>query len=158
MSEVWIPIPNHPNYEISSLGRVRRGEYIKSLIPDRNGYHRVSLTTNGIEKLYRVARLVCEAFHGPPPTNQHWALHRDDNNTNDQKDNLYWGIAQDNSNDRAKNGNNPNTKLDWNKVREIRRRVAAGEKPFAIQGEYGISNSTIHSIVHNKSWREIAHV
>ncbi len=157
MTEVWRIIPEHPNYEVSSFGRIRRGSYIKSLIPDKDGYFRVSLTTLGEEKLYRVNRIVCTVFQGDPPTPNSLALHKDNNNQNNNESNLYWGTSQDNSNDRSR-ASRHSTKLDWNKVREIRARVSSGEKPFAIMGEYGISSTTIHNIVHNNSWKEIGNV
>lgn len=45
-------------------------------------------------------------------------------------------------------------KLDWDKVREIRRRAAAGEARRALAKEFGVSKITIHNIIHHKHWAE----
>lgn len=45
-------------------------------------------------------------------------------------------------------------KLTWEKVREIRRRVALGELRKDLGAEYGVSAQRIGAIAANKSWRE----
>lgn len=47
-------------------------------------------------KVYRPARLVCEAFHGPPPPGKPNALHRDENPRNNRPENLFWGSQREN--------------------------------------------------------------
>jgi hypothetical protein len=42
-------------------------------------------------------RLICEAVHGPPPTPQHIADHRDNNGLNNRGENLRWRTKQANS-------------------------------------------------------------
>lgn len=49
-------------------------------------------------KTYRVARLVCEAFNGPPPFNGAVCMHRDENSANNAPENLAWGTQKENLN------------------------------------------------------------
>jgi len=73
-TEEWRPIPDMPDYEVSSLGRVRSWKKRRSDAKDKpveprimklqfdaNGYVRV-----GIGNGYYVHRLVCAAWHGAP--------------------------------------------------------------------------------------------
>lgn len=46
---------------------------------------------------YKVARLVCEAFHGTPQPN-FVCIHMDENSRNNCPDNLQWGTQRDNLN------------------------------------------------------------
>ena len=49
-------------------------------------------------RTYRVARLVCEAFHGSPPDNRTVCMHRDENSRNNRPGNLRWGTQKENLN------------------------------------------------------------
>ena len=88
--EVWKPIKDYEGlYEISNLGRVKslnyrgtgKGKILKN-IEDRKGYLKVCLTKNGRHKIFRVHRLVAEAFI-PNPENKPCVDHintiKDDN-------------------------------------------------------------------------------
>lgn len=49
-------------------------------------------------KTYKVARLVCEAFHGPAPDDKPVCMHRDENAANNRAENLAWGTQKENLN------------------------------------------------------------
>lgn len=49
-------------------------------------------------KTLHVARLVCLAFHGPPPEGKPYCLHKDENARNNKPDNLKWGTQKENLN------------------------------------------------------------
>ena len=49
-------------------------------------------------KTRRVARLVCEAFHGKPPFEGADTMHLDENSRNNCPTNLAWGTRQENLN------------------------------------------------------------
>lgn len=49
------------------------------------------------KKTYKVHRLVCEAFHGPPPDGAD-TLHLDENPANNRPENLKWGTRKENLN------------------------------------------------------------
>jgi len=56
---------------------------------------------------------------------------------------------------KRKTSGNPRTKLDWNKVRAIRRRYGAGGiSQTQLSREFGVSQGNIGMIVLNKTWRE----
>ncbi len=48
---------------------------------------------------------------------------------------------------------NPNAKLDSTSVTEIRRRAANRESQHSIANDFNISQSTVHSAIHGKTWR-----
>jgi hypothetical protein len=49
-------------------------------------------------KTYKVARLVCEAFNGPPTHLKNVCMHIDENGKNNNPKNLAWGTQKENLN------------------------------------------------------------
>ncbi len=49
----------------------------------------------------------------------------------------------------------PKAKLNDEKVRAIRRRWTAGESGLALAAAFGVSQSTISSILHGRSWEHV---
>ncbi len=49
-------------------------------------------------KTYKVARLVCEAFHGSAPSGKPVCMHLDEYSRNNRPDNLRWGTQKENLN------------------------------------------------------------
>lgn len=47
---------------------------------------------------YKIAQLVCEAFHGPKPFPEAVTMHMDENATNNRASNLQWGTQKENLN------------------------------------------------------------
>lgn len=108
MTEIWKTIPSLPAYEASNLGRLRciptqtvmphggfRQHGGKPITGQWDG-SRYVLAYRG--KTYKVARLVCEALHGPAPEGQPNCLHLDENARNNRPDNLKWGTQKENLN------------------------------------------------------------
>lgn len=101
--EQWRPVHFDPTYEVSNYGRVRS---LRKALPrllqiarDPNGLTIVDLGGSYADKLstsktHPVARLVLQAFEGPPPTSNlqgRWvAHHRDGNSANNRLTNLEW--------------------------------------------------------------------
>lgn len=108
--EIWEIAKSLPEYEVSNLGRCRRIETIGVMpnggfriyggVPWTGVWHpdedRFILTYKG--KNYKVARLVCEAFHGPPPDDKPVCMHIDEDSRNNRADNLKWGTQKENLN------------------------------------------------------------
>ncbi|MBH0121551.1 NUMOD4 motif-containing HNH endonuclease [Rhodococcus sp. CX] len=118
--EQWRPIPGYEGgYEVSDQGRVRsldrityRGEKQirlkgKILSPGKRkqtGHLYVNLHRPGERRTFKVHRLVLLAFVGPPPAGSEYALHADDDPSNNRLSNLRWGSQVDNMNDMSENG------------------------------------------------------
>jgi hypothetical protein len=65
--EEWKTIQEFPNYEISSHGRVRKGEFILSQSKQTSGYFRVAFYKDSKHHYRLVHRLVGQAFLEPCP-------------------------------------------------------------------------------------------
>ena len=111
--EKWLPIPGHALLEASSRGRVRSIPYetpmpnggvkINQMQPtfgcvsksSKTAMHpRINLLFR--RKNYRVARLVCLAFHGEPPPGKPYALHKNEDALDNRPSNLEWGSQKQN--------------------------------------------------------------
>lgn len=115
--EVWTDCPGFPNYSISNRGRVlsRRTGKIKTQYVTvgsrrdngrpRSEYWKVDLYAGGKQYKRRVCRLVCEAFHGPPPADKPLVLHGPEGSLVDWAENLRWGTATENNLDTIRDGN-----------------------------------------------------
>lgn len=114
--EIWKPVPSRPGVMASSLGRIKLPETIQKM---PNGGERIYKTkpvfgsvcraSKGARHEYRnvlsskfgnlkVHRLVCEAFHGPPPFEKAVVIHLDENGLNNNSENLKWGTQKENLN------------------------------------------------------------
>ena len=112
--EEWRQVPDLP-MRASSWGRIWKDP--KENVPVPNGGMRsyktkpVYGTKQGKSKNYyvlgmryrdignvRVHRMVCLAFHGPPPTKDSVVIHIDSNVENNTPDNLKWGTQKENLN------------------------------------------------------------
>ena len=94
MEEIWKDKKGYEgHYQVSNWGRVKSikfgKEKILKLIKDKDGYLQVTLCKNNIKKVYKVHRLVAEAFidntDNLPQVN-----HKDENKLNNNVDNLEW--------------------------------------------------------------------
>lgn len=154
--EVWRTIPSLPSFIASSWGRIMRvpyrgpmpygGERPYGGVPywgvwseeDRRYFF------NFKGKNYKIARLVCEAFHGPPPFDGALCLHDDENSRNNRPENLSWGTQVENlaaPKYRALLKVRARTprKLNATSAAEIRSRVAGGESMAKVAKAYGVS-------------------
>lgn len=106
--EIWRVVPSLPFLQASSYGRLR-------VIPHHRKMPNGGTRTYGGEptlgqwdgerfihrirgKTHKVARLVCEAFKGPPPPDKPYCLHHDENSANNKPGNLRWGTQKQNLN------------------------------------------------------------
>lgn len=154
--EEWKEIPGFPGYFISSFGRVKTHRGLRKIPTNKDGYPVITLTKPGIRKTFRISRLVCAAFHGPPPFEGALVLHfPDDTRTNCHKDNLKWGTQKGNmsTRDYAKGEDHHSSKLSSAEVEEIRRLHAEGEPQHSLARRFRVTVPTIHNIVHNRIWR-----
>lgn len=108
--EVWRVVPSVPELMASSEGRVMTVPTLGSM-PHGGTKHyggephfgvwskqdaRFILVRDG--KTYKIARLVCEAFHGCAPAGRPVCMHLDENSANNRASNLAWGTQKENLN------------------------------------------------------------
>lgn len=86
-------IPDHPCYEVSKCGKVRRKGKLQDLKPWKHKSGHLYLRLNG--KTIQVHRLVLLA-HGYPRPEGYECCHLDGNPQNNHLDNLVWGTRRDN--------------------------------------------------------------
>jgi hypothetical protein len=154
------------DYFISENGEVFRkwGEIYKPIkcVDSGNGYLKVNIWKNGKTKLTLVHRLVGECFI-PNPENKPEINHWDGNRLNNHISNLFWSTRSENqkhSADILKNyigESNPNSTLTNDDVVWIKKNYKK-EKKYTMKyiGEkFGVSAPTIHSVIHNKSFKNI---
>lgn len=163
-AEVWRTVRGASRYEVSNLGRFRRGDRLHKPSPVAGGmgYLRVSLRYDcGRKTTAYLHHLVAEHFIGPRPSGM-LALHRDGVVENCSAENLYWGSHQDNAEDRIRHGRsgrgggNPNSVLQDGQIADIRRRYASGAtRQVDLAQEYAVSQSHISRIVRGASWRHV---
>lgn len=169
MTEHWLPVPDHPGYEVSDLGRLRSawerggprrwriGETWTILAPARTGAgYLVAYMRNsaGVRKLWQVHQVVMLAFEGPCPAGQE-VLHWNDVGDDNALANLRYGTRGDNRADQNRNsgpacGNATLTEAD---VRAIR---ADARGPTAVARAFGVSYDTVRNIRLNLAWSHVS--
>jgi len=60
------------------------------------GYERVELVHNGHVRRSFTHRLICEIYHGPPPSDKHVVAHLNGKKTDNRPENLRWSLAHEN--------------------------------------------------------------
>jgi hypothetical protein len=115
--EEWRDVPSVPQIQASSWGRVKLKPYscampnggIRHYTPKprtgramakstgREGApKRLLIYYTGLKRAFLVARLVCEAFHGPAPKDKPICMHLDEDPSNNLPSNLAWGTHKEN--------------------------------------------------------------
>lgn len=172
--ETWKQIVGFEGYEVSDLGNVRswrskngRGfAKVPSLLKPSNisgkPYLRVSLYKDGRPQIFRLHRLVLEAFVGPCPEGME-GCHNDGNPENNVLGNLRWGTPVENMQDQYEHctrvfGERVTIAvLTSEQVEEIKRRLEDGKHGIGRQlaKEYGVRDGVISAIKNGKTWRHI---
>lgn len=107
-NEIWMAIKNYPNYEVSSMGRVRSlyrrvPHILKPAVTNSLGHLKVGLYKDGKVKQLFVHRLVAEAFI-PNPENKPTVDHIDRDTSNNCVENLRWANQIEQSFNRKESG------------------------------------------------------
>ena len=177
MSELWRPVPDWPDYEVSNLGRVRsidrtvayidqwgrpnkqfiKGRILALRLKDKT-YFTVSLH-KGLKTHTRfVHRLVVEAFIGPIPKGM-CVLHGPNGSLDNRASELRIGTHKQNSADKFRDGTAkwgaeiPTAKLTDDDIPAIR---ADTRSSSAIAADYGVTRQNIDFIKRRITWKHVS--
>lgn len=159
MTEQWKQVPGHPRYEASNLGRIRSNMRSKPHILRPSGW-----TGNSVHpKRYRLVkmrdrntvqmwhRVICATFIRKPRPSE-CVVFRDNNPDNLLPNNLEI-VTEKEARQRAR-AKTPGILTD-EQVREIRRRLKAGEGQSEIARTLGVNPNTIYAIKIGKNYRHV---
>lgn len=164
--ENWKDIHGYENlYQVSDLGRVKSVKRNKILKNSKSscGYYVIELYCNGKNKMFRINRLVAQAFI-PNPENKTFVNHIDGNKLNNHVDNLEWCTAKENMIHASKTKLlSPShgekhyiSKLTENDVLEIRSKYIPKKYSHnKLAKEYCVDYKTIYCIINNLTWKHI---
>lgn len=159
--EVWKTVKDFPDYEISSMGRVKsnktgRGACVAFLKSSNNGqgYKYVSLRGDGSVKNCFVHRLVAEAFL-PIDESRNDVNHKNGIKHDNRLENLEWCNKHENMRHAYDIGllKSPNAKLCERDVEIIRRLWFSGVHREVISDVFEISFAQISRIVNKGNWK-----
>lgn len=162
-------IVTHPDYEVSSLGRVRRktgGKGVRAgriLVPQpiNSGYLVVNLYLDGKQRKRTVHSLVAEGFLGLRPSGS-VINHKDCDRHNNAAANLEYCDQVRNVRHAAELGRsiageqNGQSRLSEADVLEIRAIAARGVTQSVIAARFGICQAHVSDVVTGKRWKHLA--
>lgn len=167
----YLSIPNFPGYRIGSDGSLwscrtkggNTGNKWRKAQPNKRkcGHLFTGLHNKGVYRVVAIHTLVLEAFCGPRPSGFH-CRHLNGVSDDNRLENLAWGTPKENAEDQVKHGVMIRgervgiSKLNENKVREIRKLLLAGDSKLSISRKYGVRDGTIHFIAKGKTWRHVS--
>lgn len=163
LEERWEIYPKAPEYEVSTLGRLRRIDSgkIRKLVPIKGGYYTFILGTKKKGySLHYIHRAVIETFRGPIGDNV-VIRHLNGNKADNCLSNLLPGTAKENRADTHFHGTsydgarNPSVKLTSEQVAEIIGLFGAYSE-VQVAAMYNVSRATIGRIWRGESWSEKA--
>lgn len=154
-----------PDYEVSSLGRVRRatdGHSTKAgrvLKPSVHTSGRLVVRFGRPQRTYFVHHLVLDAFTGPRPDG-HETNHKDGNPRNNRVENLEWVTRSENIQHARENALAPQGErngraiLTEAQVREVAH-MAQQMPQTEVARRFGVSKDTVSDIVCGRRWRHV---
>jgi NUMOD4 motif/HNH endonuclease len=180
MLEIWLPVKGFEKYyQISNLGRLRslealrhhggyrprvmKAKLLSTKLPKTGKYRKIQLYGDIDEfRELRLHVLVAEHFI-PNPLNLKFVCHKDDDKANNKADNLYWGDAKSNMQDKSINGL-AGKKLTDKDVRNIKKYLIKNAHKYrrkegglyrTLAKKYNVKVSTLYAIRDGRTWRHI---
>ena len=159
MKENFKTIQEHPDYQVSNLGRVyktKTDRYLK-VTKANNGYCYVTLD----RKLTALHRVVICTFTNNPLKNNLVAMHLDNNPKNNTLDNLKLATQAENikhkcfQNMQAKGSENGASKLTEEIVKQIKDRYQEVKSSRKLAKEFGIEKTAILRIMNGITWKHV---
>lgn len=157
MKEKWKTVNEHPNYEVSDLGRVRnkKTRHVLSPAPHSHGYRTIQL---GRGNRYYVHHLVLEAFVCQRTKSQE-VNHRNGVKSDNRLVNLEYLTASDNQLHAVKTGLKKHgakafkAKLEEWQVMVAALDVASGDSYSVVARKFDVSPATIRDIWKRRTWK-----
>lgn len=166
MEELWKEYTyGNLKYLVSNYGRViglGRNKEIKQRL-NKDGYVEVTMGDLENRSRVRIHRVVALLFVDNP-NNLKEVNHIDRNRANPRADNLEWVTHQENIKHSHNQGayreigrgvKNPKCKLTEEQVYKIREMFKEGCTKEELVSKFGVSKSTIDSIVNNRTWKHL---
>jgi hypothetical protein len=154
--EIWLPIPDYPNYAASSRGRIRivkTKHKITSFSLSNRGYLTVELST-ATRKCRRlnVHSLIAAAFLGPRPEGLE-VNHKSGVKTENFASNLEYVSHRENCIHRSQLGLwGTKMKLNVDAVRAIKELIGSGLTLRAIAQQFDVTYQCIGAIKSGRTW------
>jgi hypothetical protein len=169
--QLWKPVLGYEGiYEASSEGRIRRlapakgahvGRILKPQIHGRYGYTHICLCREGTVKMTLTHRVIAEAFLGPCPEGL-TVNHKNRKGGDNRACNLEYLTLKENNQHACANGRPVQhgaalSRNGWvdDDIREMRRRVTAGESRVKVAADYGTSHAQVSRICARLSWKHV---
>lgn len=168
------PIPNFDGYFVSKNGRIfsnrpingkgnKRDKLreIKPLKCSKGRYLQFTASNGKTATKVLIHRAVLETFVGACPVGKE-VSHKDGNSHNNRLENLEYVTHKENESMKkihgtsSKGEGNVNARLSIENVKKIKEALLNAKRGTArkLSKQFGVSESTISSIKHNKLWRE----
>ena len=166
--EEWKTIPDYPNYEVSSLGRVRRiaksskggNTHLGKIlgVKEPQGYLSVRLYKGDDYRNYlhiKIHRLVLLTFVGPCPEG-FVCNHKDFVRDNNELSNLEWIPEVKNNSICSRNGISKKPNRSENDVLEMRELISSKQMSTKEAAhKYNLHISTVRKIINRRIWKHI---
>lgn len=162
---VWGKLDSEGDYWISIDGEVRSRKWGKERLikPATNsgGYLHFIYCKDGKQTTLKVHRCVAKVFLGDRTYEGLQVRHYDGNKLNNSRENLIWGTAQEDANDKirhgtmlrgVKHGSSKLKEADIYKIRELR---STGMLQREIADFFGVSRQLISFILRGKIWAHL---
>lgn len=161
----WRALSWLSNYEISEDGDLRHTDPVKP--GHRKGQVIIGSWKSGyrtywlLNRQFYAHRLVCEAFHGPPPVGRFNCAHYDGNPSNNHYTNLRWASQKENAADAIRHGTiargsrSGTAKLTEDQATEIRSLVSSGMAHWRIAQQFGCSRENVRRIAAGIQWAHL---
>lgn len=161
MEHLWRPASGLPEYEVSSLGGLRRVGSVLTLRPRvaTNGYARVNVYSGKRHRTILLHKVVAETFLGPAPTGME-VNHIDGDKANPALSNLEYATKKDNMQHASRMGlrhfargsRHGMAKLTETDAIAIRNSTGPHR---VIAARFGISRQQVDDIIAGRRWRHL---
>lgn len=159
----WRTIPTLPHYLVSSEGQIRhKDKDALRRFGEQRGYLWCTFVKDGKRILRTVHSLVAEAFLGPRPDG-YQVRHLDGNRSNNRVENLCYGSALENAQDRERHGTTARGERGGNArlsdagailIRELYAETDATQ--YELASRFKISQAQVNNIILGKQRRRAA--